>query len=207
MSHRPMISIAFAVLIPALAFFGCARRPVATAATAPAPTRASSHGSTLFPGSGGAGSTATGDRSAGTPAAGTTARAPGGTPGSRVAAVPPPSEFVPARRLADIHFDFDRADIRAADRAVLDNDATWMRDNAQALILIEGHADERGTTEYNLALGEQRAEATRNYLVAHGVAPSRIMLISYGEERPQCTQHAESCWSKNRRSHFLVKSE
>ena len=82
-----------------------------------------------------------------------------------------------------------------------------MKANGKALILIEGHADERGTDEYNLALAERRAEATRNYLVAQGVASGRINLISYGEERPFCTEHTESCWSSNRRAHFLVKVE
>jgi len=107
---------------------------------------------------------------------------------------PSPSEFAPTKRLADIFLDFDGADIRPSDRKVLDDNAIWMEANGKALILIEGHADERGTDEYNLALAERRAEATRNYLVAQGVASARINLISYGEERPFCTEH-ESCWS------------
>ena len=74
-------------------------------------------------------------------------------------------------------------------------------------MLIEGHADERGTVEYNLALGERRAKAAMNYLVAQGVQASRFTVISYGEERPFCTEHNEACWSKNRRAHFLVKAQ
>ena len=72
-------------------------------------------------------------------------------------------------------------------------------------MLIEGHCDERGTNEYNLALGERRAKSTMNYLVSQGIQASRITIISYGEERPVCTEKTEECWAKNRRAHFLVK--
>ena len=106
--------------------------------------------------------------------------------------------------LKDIHFDFDKYDIRPGDAKILDGNATWLKGNDQ-LVLIEGHCDERGTNEYNLALGERRAKSTMNYLVAQGVQASRITIISYGKERPLCTEHAESCWAKNRRDHFLVK--
>ena len=75
------------------------------------------------------------------------------------------------------------------------------------MLLVEGHADERGTNEYNLALGDRRAKATMTYLLGQGVAASRINVISYGEERPVCTAHAEQCWAQNRRAHFLVKAE
>ncbi len=81
-----------------------------------------------------------------------------------------------------------------------------MKSNPNSLILIEGHCDERGTNEYNLALGERRAKSTMNYLVSQGVRANRITLISYGEERPQCTEKTEACWTKNRRAHFLVKA-
>jgi peptidoglycan-associated lipoprotein len=74
------------------------------------------------------------------------------------------------------------------------------------MVLIEGHCDERGTNEYNTALGDRRAKATMNYLVSRGVAASRITLISYGEERPVCAQHDGDCWAKNRRAHFMVKA-
>ncbi|MDP2701178.1 MAG: OmpA family protein, partial [Candidatus Rokubacteria bacterium] len=74
------------------------------------------------------------------------------------------------------------------------------------LVLIEGHADERGTNEYNLALGEKRAKAAMNYLVAQGVQASRITIISYGKERPVCTEKTEACWAKNRRDNFLTKA-
>ena len=118
---------------------------------------------------------------------------------------PEPSQFKPDPALKDVFFDFDKYDIRPADAKTLDSNAGWLKTNANHLILIEGHCDERGTNEYNLALGERRAKSTMNYLVSQGVQANRITIISYGEERPACTEKTEACWSKNRRSHFLVK--
>jgi peptidoglycan-associated lipoprotein len=83
--------------------------------------------------------------------------------------------------------------------------ARWLKAHPSYLVLIEGHCDERGTNEYNLALGERRAKATRDHLVSLGIEGSRITVISYGEERPVCTERTEGCWTKNRRAHFLVK--
>jgi peptidoglycan-associated lipoprotein len=100
--------------------------------------------------------------------------------------------------------DFDRADIREADGKTPIH-AKWLKAHADHHLLIEGHCDERGTNEYNTALGDRRAKATMNYLVSHGVPVSRISLISYGEERPVCAQHDADCWAKNRRAHFMMK--
>ncbi|HUG38365.1 MAG TPA: peptidoglycan-associated lipoprotein Pal [Candidatus Limnocylindrales bacterium] len=108
--------------------------------------------------------------------------------------------------LKDIYFDFDRADIRPADAKILDDNAGWLKQNGNTLVLIEGHCDERGTNEYNLALGERRAKSTMNYLVSQGIQANRITIISYGEERPVCTEKTEACWAKNRHAHFLVKT-
>jgi peptidoglycan-associated lipoprotein len=130
-------------------------------------------------------------------------RAPGAT---LFPALPSPKDFNEAAALRDIHFDFDRAAFRPEDARVLDANARWLLAHPGTLVLIEGHADERGTNEYNLALGENRARVTREQLVARGVAPSRITLVSYGEERPTCRQSSEPCWANNRRAHFLVKS-
>jgi peptidoglycan-associated lipoprotein len=102
-------------------------------------------------------------------------------------------------------FDFDKYSIRSRDAETLQANARWLRANPNALVLIEGHCDERGTDEYNLALGERRAKAAVDYLIAQGIAASRMTGISYGKERPQCTDHNEACWAKNRRAHFLVK--
>jgi peptidoglycan-associated lipoprotein len=116
-----------------------------------------------------------------------------------------PSEFAPDPNLKTIYFDFDKYDIRPGDAKTLDGDAAWLKTKADNLVLIEGHCDERGTNEYNLALGERRAKATRDYLVSAGIDGSRITVISYGEERPACSDRTESCWAQNRRAHFLVK--
>ncbi|HEU5197351.1 MAG TPA: peptidoglycan-associated lipoprotein Pal [Methylomirabilota bacterium] len=114
-------------------------------------------------------------------------------------------EFAAIADLKDIHFDFDKYDIRPGDAKTLDSNAGWLKSNPNHLVLIEGHCDERGTNEYNLALGERRAKSTMNYLVSQGVQASRITIISYGEERPVCAQKTEECWAQNRRAHFLVK--
>jgi peptidoglycan-associated lipoprotein len=107
--------------------------------------------------------------------------------------------------LPDVHFDFDKYAIRPEDTHILEGHARWLAANAKALLLIEGHCDERGTIDYNVALGERRAAAAKHYLAAHGVSASRITIVSYGEEKPQCTGHDEACWAKNRRANFLVK--
>jgi peptidoglycan-associated lipoprotein len=118
---------------------------------------------------------------------------------------PPPEQFVPVPRLADIHFDYDAYTIRPEDRTILDENAAWIRANPAGLVLIEGHTDERGTDEYNLGLGDLRAAAARNYLIAHGIPAERMVAISYGKERPVCAEHSEACWARNRRARFLVK--
>jgi peptidoglycan-associated lipoprotein len=120
---------------------------------------------------------------------------------------PAPSQFVDVADLKDVHFDFDKSDIREEDATVLDANARWLKTNAGHLVLIEGHCDERGTNDYNVALGDRRARSTKNYLVAQGVAASRITVVSYGEERPACSEHTDGCWSKNRRAHFRVKPQ
>jgi peptidoglycan-associated lipoprotein len=173
-------------------FAGCAKRPATTAASAPAPTGAAAT-------TGGTGGTA----AAQPPAAPAPATAAPQTPATT--ARPQPKEFVAVADVKPIYFDFDKYDIRPADAKVLDANAQWLKSNDQQLVLIEGHCDERGTNEYNLALGERRAKSAMNYLVSQGVQASRITIISYGEERPSCTQKTEECWSKNRRAQFLVK--
>ncbi|MEW6214471.1 MAG: peptidoglycan-associated lipoprotein Pal [Nitrospirota bacterium] len=107
----------------------------------------------------------------------------------------------------DIHFDFDKYDIRPDAKPAFQRIASWLLKNPSVKILIEGHCDERGTNEYNLALGDRRAKATRDYLVALGVASGKFEMISYGEERPLCTEKTEECWQKNRRAHFVVQKE
>ncbi len=129
------------------------------------------------------------------------------TPTPAPATPPRPSEFAANANLKDIHFDFDKYDIKPEAARILDANATWLKANARNLVLIEGHCDERGTAEYNLALGERRAKSTMNYLVGQGVQANRITVISYGKERPLCTEKTEACWAMNRRAHHLVKAQ
>ena len=118
---------------------------------------------------------------------------------------PAPADFVAIPEVKAVHFDFDRALIRSDDAKVLDANVEYLKNNVDTLVLIEGHADERGTAEYNLALGERRARAARDYLVSQGIAADRISLVSFGEERPECSEHVETCWARNRRAEFLIK--
>ena len=103
-----------------------------------------------------------------------------------------------------IHFDFDASEILVADKPVLDRKAGVLGANRPIRIRIEGNTDERGSDEYNLALGMRRAAAAKLYLTQHGIDASRIETVSYGEERPVCQEHDESCWAKNRRAEFAV---
>jgi peptidoglycan-associated lipoprotein len=219
--------IAMSLLVSAVVLTGCAKRPATTAAAAPAPTGAAgttgadtpgstgttgSGGSQMQPGTGG-GSTQPGQPgqatqpgqpgSTGGGATGSTSS--GGTQSPTATARPAIRDFAADSNLADIFFDFDKYDIRQTETRTLDSNAQWLKSNPNHLVLIEGHCDERGTNEYNLALGERRAKSTMNYLVSQGVQANRITIISYGEERPACTEKTEQCWAKNRRAHFLVK--
>lgn len=106
--------------------------------------------------------------------------------------------------LQDIHFDFDRSEIQDQEQIVLDEISGWMLEHPEATLQIEGHCDERGTKEYNLALGERRALAVRSFLTGLTINPDRLHTISYGEEQPICAESTEECWAQNRRAHFLV---
>ena len=100
----------------------------------------------------------------------------------------------------DVLFDYDKYTIRQDARPTLDDVSSYLNDNKKTDVVIEGHGDERGTNEYNLALGEKRARATKNYISSQGVLPSRVSIVTYGEEKPLCTNTGESCWQRNRRS-------
>jgi peptidoglycan-associated lipoprotein len=105
----------------------------------------------------------------------------------------------------NIHFDFDKYVLTSKAMMILDEKASYLREHPAVRVLIEGHCDNRGSNEYNLALGDRRANSAKNYLVKSGVAESRITTISYGEEQPLCTENTESCWWKNRRDQFQVR--
>ncbi|HWP59381.1 MAG TPA: peptidoglycan-associated lipoprotein Pal [Candidatus Acidoferrales bacterium] len=106
--------------------------------------------------------------------------------------------------LKEIYFDYDRADLRPDARDTLRAHADWLKANPTARVEIEGHADDRGTNEYNLALGAKRAQSAKDYLATLGVAGNRLSTISYGEELPVCKEATEACWQRNRRVRFVV---
>ena len=106
--------------------------------------------------------------------------------------------------IGDVYFDFDKYDLKSEARERLAKNAEFMKANPEFTFTIEGHCDERGTNEYNLALGDRRASSAVNYLASLGVPNSGVRTISFGEERPQCTESAESCWWRNRRAHFVI---
>jgi peptidoglycan-associated lipoprotein len=149
-----------------------------------------------------------------------TAQGPGGTAEAsarltveQAAAPPPPPPPPPApspteaelfaKNVKDIYFDFDKYDIRSSEQASVAADAVFLKDHPSIRFTIEGHCDERGSTEYNLALGDNRANSVRDALIKAGVQASQIKTISYGKEKPFCMEHDESCWQQNRRGHFV----
>jgi peptidoglycan-associated lipoprotein len=184
------------ILIVVLALgVGCAKRPATTAMSAPAPTG----------GTGSSSATAAPGTSSSSTVGGARPSTPVGAAAARPAIRPGTSEFRSVSDLVDVHFDFDRADLRPDAVRTIEANARLLNGRANTLVLIEGHCDERGTTEYNLALGERRARVTMNALVSRGVDARRITVVSFGEDKPQCRDRTEACWAKNRRAHFKVK--
>jgi len=135
------------------------------------------------------------------------APAPAAAAPAPAAPAAPPAAVVPASPLKDVFFDFDKSSIKDDQKAALNDNITWLKSNANAKVTIEGHCDERGTVEYNLALGERRAKATKDYMVAAGIAADRIAVISYGKERPFVLGHDEAAWKWNRRSHYVLTAQ
>ena len=111
------------------------------------------------------------------------------------------------RPLGDVYFELDESSLKDAGKAALSTNATWLKRWATTRINIEGHCDERGTAEYNLGLGERRANAVKSYLVELGVPADRIVIVSKGKEAPFCTESNESCWQQNRRGHCVVTAK
>jgi peptidoglycan-associated lipoprotein len=148
-----------------------------------------------------------------------TATGPGGTSGAdaTVTVSSPPAPSAPttvqptiqeilAKQVQDVHFDYDKSDVRSADQAILQGDASALKTvfqmDANFAVTIEGHCDERGSAEYNLALGDRRAAATKDALISLGVPGDKLKTVSFGKERPICTEAMEDCYSRNRRAHF-----
>ncbi len=189
------IVFAAAVLVASLALYGCPKKPEVTAGqgSGVGPTTATAPG-----GPGQAGGTQAGETPVVRPPAPSESGvkpAPGGSQGGAAAASP----------LKDAFFDYDKSAVRDDQKAVLNEDASWLKANAGTKVLVEGHCDERGTAEYNLGLGERRAKAVKDYLIAAGIPADRISTISYGKERPFVLGHDESAWKWNRRGHFTVQ--
>jgi peptidoglycan-associated lipoprotein len=144
-----------------------------------------------------------------------TASGPGGSANATtrvtVSVPKPPEEPAPSpdldsifsKEVQDAYFDFNKADIRADARTALAKTADFLRNYPQIRVTIEGHCDERGSTEYNLALGDRRAGAVKQYLVSLGLSADRISTVSFGKEKPFCNQSNEACWQQNRRGHFV----
>jgi peptidoglycan-associated lipoprotein len=109
--------------------------------------------------------------------------------------------------LGDVFFALDSTDLTAEARGALAKDVDWMKKWTSTKVMVEGHADSRGTNEYNLALGERRADAVRNYLVSLGIPTDRMTIVSKGEEQPFCSEESETCWQQNRRGHFIVTAK
>jgi peptidoglycan-associated lipoprotein len=176
MQKKMWLMIALLLVIPVLLFtVGCQKKAV-TQAKAPAPAPAAAAAPAPAP--------------APTPAKGPEAAAPPDTRGMIME--------------EDIYFEFDKSTLTPAAQDNLMKKAAWLRANPNAAVTIEGHCDERGTNEYNLALGDRRADSAKSFLVDLGIAAPRLTTVSYGEERPVCSQHDEECWSKNRRANFVV---
>jgi peptidoglycan-associated lipoprotein len=146
-----------------------------------------------------------------------TVSGPGGSADSSVritvaaatAPAPPPVrnatlEELFLKEVQDAYFDLDKADIRTDARAALGKTADFLRNYPQVKVVIEGHCDERGSTEYNLALGDRRAAAVKQYMVSLGIGSDRMTTISYGKEKPFCMESTEACWQQNRRGHFVM---
>ena len=112
----------------------------------------------------------------------------------------------PGSPLKEVYFGYDRYDLDTEARAILKANADWLKANVSARVEVEGHCDERGTSEYNLALGAKRSQTVKDYLATLGVAAARLSTISYGEELPVCKEQNEECWQKNRRARFVIVS-
>jgi len=190
--HLRSAAAVLPILALTLLLAGCPKRPAMTAATAPPPVPPAA----VAP-----------PTPAPAPAPAPVAPAPVAPPTAAPAPPAPPKEYRANDALKQIFFAFDKSDIRPGDAKVLDATAAYLKANPSQLVLIEGHCDERGTAEYNLALGERRAKSAMNYLVSNGIEAGRITTISYGKERPVCSEHAETCWARNRNDTFLSKEK
>ena len=198
MTTRSRVSLlsTMAVLVASFALTGCPKRPevMQAAPTPPGPPAAVAPAPAPAP--------------APPQVVETPVTPPSPPPAPPVQPTPPPPPAAPAASpLKDAFFDFDKSALREDQKAALNEGVAWLKANPGVKITVEGHCDERGTSEYNLALGERRAKAVKDYLVAGGIAADRIAAISYGKERPFVLGHDESAWKWNRRGHFVITGQ
>ena len=200
MGFRSSVRILFMVglLVGSLALFGCPKRPE----VGQAPPSAPGPGATMVAPAAPSPTTTPPEIRVTPPSATAVVPEAPRAPASAAAAA---AVAVAASPLKDAFFDYDKSALRDDQKAALNEDVAWLKGNAGAKVLIEGHCDERGTAEYNLGLGERRAKAVKDYLIAAGVAADRISIISYGKERPFVLGHDESAWKWNRRGHFVLQ--
>jgi peptidoglycan-associated lipoprotein len=129
-------------------------------------------------------------------------------PPTAATTAPPPSateEDLFGQTVKDVYFDYDKSDIRPDQQSAIQSDAQFLNQHSNINFTVEGHCDSRGSTEYNLALGDQRASSVKSALVSAGVSANRVKIISYGKEKPFCMEENESCWQQNRRGHFVYQ--
>jgi len=205
MGARSSIRILFTVgvLVGSLALLGCPKRPEVGMAGGGTVGPGAPAGPSTTPGA--PPSPQTGGEARVTPPA-----APTETPvqpASPLTPGPIPPGALPPSPLKDVFFDFDKSNLRDDQKAALNENVGWLKANSRAKLTLEGHCDERGTAEYNLGLGERRAKAVKDYLVAAGIPADRVATISYGKERPFVLGHDESAWKWNRRGHFVITGQ
>ncbi len=121
--------------------------------------------------------------------------------------VVPPEPVKPQINLKTVYFEFDKYNLTEEARAILNDDARQLMDNSSVSVRLEGNCDERGTNTYNMSLGQKRAQTVKDFLVKYGIAANRIETTSYGEERPVCREHNETCWARNRRVDFVITAQ
>ena len=177
MNRSNIVATSLGLVLALSLISGCAHKPAQAPAPRTAPTQAAT-----------------------TPVPAPTAPAPAPAPAPVTAPAFSAGDLVP------VFFEFDSAALTEQGRATLDQNARLLRDHVSARLVIEGHCDERGTSEYNQALGEKRAQAAREYLVGAGITTTRLEIVSYGKERPFETGHDENAWAKNRRAHFTIRT-
>jgi peptidoglycan-associated lipoprotein len=192
--NRRLQMCAAVLMVAALSAGACGKKKVAMPAPAPAPTAAPA------------------------PPPTTPTPPPPPRPAPPTPTPPPPTEdeifrsktldqLNAEKPLTDAFFGYDATDLDEAARSAIQKDVEWLKRWSSTKVMVEGHADSRGTNEYNLALGERRADAVRDYLVSLGIPTERVTIVSKGEETPACTEETESCWQQNRRGHFIVTAK